>query len=98
MTKETKMTHDEIHKRTHALTNMEINEKKVMMIENSFAHICHNESMIDVQAAILCFSAQVYHAYAKYDPDILEEHAENFKHNFICFVKQLHEEEGDKKR
>ena len=85
-----------MNEKTNAV-NQGINPEKVTMIANSFADICHNENMIDVQSAILFFSATIYKAYAKNDPAILEEDAENLKNNFITFVKGMHDADMDDK-
>lgn len=53
--------------------------------------------MINVQAAILFFSAKTYKAVVKNDPVFLEEHAQNFKHNFITLVNELQDGDEEEK-
>lgn len=85
-----------MNEKTNAV-NQGINPEKVTMIMDSFAEICDGNDMIDVQAAILFFSAKIYKAVMKNDPIFLEEHANNFKHNFITLVTELQNEDKEEK-
>lgn len=67
----------------------EINEEKVVQLVECMDNLFVDESTDDTIYSILVFLARLHKDCLGSDLDILEQHAENLKSNFIIFVKEL---------